>query len=314
MLQKYRTQAMFFSLFYAVLTHASPWFTGPILAPNGNTIPFGHANVEIYGFATSNVGVFNRHWKLATTPAAESYQVNPIISYGLADKFDAQLNLPYADNKSQHRQNDHIGDIAIALGYQALTQQPKEWLPNLRITLQQIFPTGRYEFLDPTQNGVDATGTGTYQTALGFNFQDLSEPFTDHYLRTRLSLVYQYANPVTLHGLSTHGGTQTTHGTYNYGNVASADVACEFTLTQHWVPVIEAFYFHRDTSSFTGTIDLDGVLTTLGHQDVEEFSLAPALEYNFSENYGIIAGAWFVIKGKDAPDFISTIIAFNAFF
>lgn len=30
--------------------NAGPWWTGPLLAPAGHTIPKGHSNLELYGF------------------------------------------------------------------------------------------------------------------------------------------------------------------------------------------------------------------------------------------------------------------------
>ncbi|KTC65801.1 Fe-S protein (plasmid) [Legionella adelaidensis] len=295
--------------------HADPWYTGPLLAPAGKTIPRGHINFEPYIFYTQNTGTFNRHWRLVQSPRSDSTQFLPIFTYGLTDRMDLQFSLPYTRNQNLTRVSDHIGDASVLLGFQVLEQANSQWKPNLRVTLQEILPSGRYDQLEPYNQGTDSTGLGSYQTALGFNFQHLL-PIYDFYLRTRLCLGFVNANAAAVHGLSSYGGTTDTQGKITPGNVASVDLAGELSVTQNWVLVMEGYYFTRSRTHFSGTVGLTpmGVPGIIGHDNVAELSLAPAIEFNFSANYGIIAGAWFSTKGKDAPDFISSVIAFNAYF
>lgn len=303
---------IFFALFSSV--YADPWFTGPLLAPAGKTIPKGHINFEPYVFYTENLGQFNRHWRLSHSPHSDNIQFLPIFSYGLTDRMDFQFSIPYVRNRNRTQTSDYIGDTGLLLGFQVMEQQESKWRPNLRITLQQILPTGRYERLNPLYLGTDSTGLGSYQNALGLNFQHLM-PIYDFYLRTRFCLNFVHAQSVNIHGLSSYGGTVNTKGQIDPGNLMSADLAGELSITQHLVLVMEGYYFNRGNTHFTGLVGLNplGVPGTIGHDDIQEFSMAPAIEYNFTSNYGIIAGAWFSTKGKDAPDFISTVIAFNAF-
>lgn len=291
-----------------------PWFTGPLLAPSGKTIPLGHFNLETYGFYTQNLGMFNRHWKLIHTSSNYNIQLNPLLSYGLADNVDVQFSLPYVFNHNMGQSGKHIGDVSALIGYQALAQ--KSILhPDLRITLQEIFPTGRYNDLNPTESGTDGTGIGSYQTALAFNFQHLSMLGNQYYLRKRMSVNFLYANETKIRGLSSFGGGAGTWGHIKPGNLMSFDLAGELSITKNWVLVMEGYYFYRDATSFSGRrgIKPDGTPADIGHGVIEEITLAPAVEYNFSPQYGIIAGCWFSVKGREAPDFISTVIALNAY-
>ncbi len=42
-----------------------------------------------------------------------------------------------------------------------------------------------------------------------------------------------------------------------------------------------------------------------------QFSIAPAIEYNWNANIGIIFGSWFTLAGKNSTQFTSGVFAFN---
>jgi hypothetical protein len=52
----------------------------------------------------------------------------------------------------------------------------------------------------------------------------------------------------------------------------------------------------------------------LGFDTSIQISLAPAIEYNFNQYFGIICGSWFSIFGRNAAIFRSGIIAFNYYY
>jgi hypothetical protein len=294
---------------------AEPWFTGPLLAPAGNTIPNGHFNLEPYLFYTNNIGSFNRHGKLVHTRSPQTTQVNPVLSFGLTERMDFQLSLPYAINHVHGITRDYIGDVGAIMGFQAFAQGDHRWRPSLRITLQEQFPTGRFDKLNPILKGTDGTGMGSYQTSLTFNFQHQILLWAEHYLCSLLSLNYTVPSSLTLQGISTYGGTPATKGSFNPRNLASIDIAEEFSVTQNWALVMEAYYVSRQASRFHGFSGFltNGFAAQIGAPTSNELSLAPAIEYNFSANYGIIAGVWFAVHGKSSTDFISTVVAFNAY-
>lgn len=291
----------------------TPWFTGPILAASGRTVPLGNVNLEVYGFYTDTFGQFDNRWKKQEI-AHDIYttQLNPILTYGLADNMDVQLNLPYAENRTAGIKNRHLGDVAITLGIQVLRQDQNQF-NDLRMSIQQIFPTGRFEDLNPTNEGTDGTGGGSYQTAIGLNFQKLFL-FGNHHYRQRFTLNYVVAQPVRIHGVSVYSDSHLTRGTIKPGNLTGIDLAGELEITRHWVGVMEAFYFYRTHLTFEGFpgFDDDGNLLDLSQGRVSAITIAPAIEYNFTANYGLIAGVWLPLRGKNFNDFVSTVVAFNA--
>lgn len=299
------------------LAYSSPWFTGPLLAPAGITVPLGHANFEIYGFSTSRSAIFDKNGKKIHVPTLESWQTNPLLTYGLANNIDVQLSVPFTRNHTLGQAAQHIGDTSILLGFQAMKQHPGSVLPNLRVTLQEVIPTGRFDYLNPTDKGVGVTGGGDFQSVLTLTFQELTQLTELHYLRTRLALAYMYSCPHPIHGKSGLGGGPLTRGREYPGDLISADLAGELTLTQQWVAVMEMYYMINQKTSFRGTTGYDEnglLIPTLGNPQLEELSLAPAIEYNFTANYGVIAGVWLAVQGRNAPVFTSAVIAFNAYF
>ncbi len=295
---------LFLFLFAKAAIAAGPWWTGPLLAPSGKTIPVGHFNFEPYGFYTVNPGNFR------------NMQAVPILTAGVANFLDVQTSLAFNYNRFKHQHSTEIGDYSLGMGVQLLRQEGKGWIPDLRMVIQETFPTGRFENLNPNKLGTDKTGSGAYVTTLGFNFQRLWDFENDHYLRTRLTFASSFPSNVTVHGVNAFGGTALTEGRVNPGNSYTLDLACEYSLTQHWVPVFEAVYSHSSPTSFNGSPGFTpgGVVASLGGQGSDQVSLAPALEYNFTESLGVIAGVWLSVTGPHSAKFVSGAVAVNYFF
>ncbi len=303
-----------FTVLNCIPASADPWFTGPLLAPSGVNTALGSFSLETYGYYTQNIGAYNRHMKLSSTTASYTTQISPTIYYGLADRVDTEFNLPYAINRSQKTAGRYIGDVSALLGFQLQEQKEARWRPNIRLTLQEVFPTGPYEQLNPANKGTDGTGLGSYQTELALNFQHLISFSENYSLCTILSLSYLNAQPVQITGLNSYGGNTKTRGKINPGNSMSIDLAGQLSLTKNWVAVMEGYYIIQQGTKFRGFTGADarGLAPAIGYPGYKELSLAPAIEYNFNETYGIIAGMWYSANGKNSPRFKSTIIAFNA--
>ena len=79
---------------------------------------------------------------------------------------------------------------------------------------------------------------------------------------------------------------------------------------------MEGFFWRRTTSSFVGALGYDNVEKNakFAISSEKQATYAPAIEYNYNENFGIIAGYWFSTKGKNSPDFKSYVLALNFYF
>jgi hypothetical protein len=290
----------------------TPLFTGPLLAPSGTTVPKGHVNYEPYFYYTDNTGIYNRQHKVIHTPQTHIFIPAPLVQIGIASFIDFQIITPFNINWSRRQRGGGISDINAGFGFQIFRQKDSKYLPDLRIFVSETFPTGRYDKLNPAKLGTDATGLGTYQTGISFNFQYL-QPIWDIYLRTRLSLAGNYASRVNIQGLSTYGGSRSTLGNISPGANYSVDVAFELSLTRNWVAVFEADYVELSGTNFRGNTGLTPIsrFAIVGRPSEEQITLAPAIEYNFNEQLGIIAGAWLTVDGRNTTKFTSAVIAVN---
>lgn len=316
MSQYLKTTVLFLclSLFFQPL-YADPWFTGPILAPAGHTVPRGHTNFELYGIDAFVNAQFDDNGHAHRVPLFKSLVFNPLLTHGFTDWLDMQLSIPYAFNSTRRVDYHRLADTSVALGLQILEQKDSKWIPNLRLVIQETFPTGKYNGLIPAFYGTDATGLGSYRTLIGLNFQLLNEIYDSHYLRTRLILSSLISSSVDINGVSSFGGSIHTRGTVNPGVEDNIDLAFEYTLTQNWVAVMEGYYSEGQASRFDGILDIlnDGEHPAVGSKQYYEYGLAPALEYNFNGNVGIIGGVWFPIQGKNTSRFMSYVLAINAY-
>ncbi len=295
-------------LLFTNAAFAAPWFTGPLLAPAGRTIPPGHINFEPYSFYTEYV----------SPPSFRNSETSPILTAGVTSFLDVFAFAPYDYSwiKSRQKHGDGIGDLNVGLGLQVLRQKEGNWLPDLRISLLEVIPTGRFDLLNPRKDGTDQTGAGSYQTVVSFNFQKLYTFENEHYVRSRLCIASGIGSPVFVEGLNTYGGNLFTEGTVHPGTNYSIDLASEYTLTQHWVLVMEGLYVHNNATTFRGNPGIlpDGKIGSVGGLHSDMGSLAPAIEYNFTSNFGIISGVWFSVTGPRAAKFIATTIAVNYYF
>lgn len=293
-------------LFFVVeIACASPWMTGPIIAPNGRTIEPGHFNFEPYGFYT----VYPQNFR--------NFETVPILTFGATSFMDILTFVPYDFNWKDNQEGHNVADYSLGFGLQFLREVKNSWLPDLRMVILETFPTGKYDRLDPKKLGTDQTGLGSYQTTISFNFQKLLTLKNDRYLRMRLGLAGSHATEVSVTGVNVFGGDETTKGKERIGNNYSAVLAFEYTLTQNWVPVFEVLFVNSGGTDFSGSTGFSpgGTTDTMaGGAGGNQTTIAPALEYNFNEHLGIIGGVWFPINGPRTGQFKSYTLAINYYY
>jgi hypothetical protein len=306
----------FFLGLFISSVHAEPWFTGPLLAPSGHNIPKGHSNLETYALRIHADGLYNALGQEIQSPLYQTTVINPIFSHGYTDWLDLMLNVPYVINTTRDVHYERLADVAVGAGFQLYEQKGKRDRIDARIFLQEVIPTGRFDHLNPRLLGTDSTGLGSYQTQLSLNLQYLMELFPSHYLRTRLVLSHLRFSSVDLHGLSSYGGSAGTQGRIQPGHENDVDLAFEYTLTQHWVAVMEGYVSQGSESLFNGIFNIEGIggpKDNVGFDRYSEKALAPAIEYNFNENVGIIGGVWFPVAGTNTGHYTTYLLALNIF-
>ncbi|MDF1757684.1 MAG: hypothetical protein P1U74_05245 [Legionellaceae bacterium] len=321
----------------------------------------GHGSFLIRADDANSYSIFDASNNLISIPRVTIDRAIANYVYGLAEDVDAGVNIIYRKNQSGGQSFADLGDTLITLGFQVSRQANSRYLPDFRITIEELFPTGRYNNLIPSEYGTDATGAGSYQTMISFNFARLSELSNNHFLSIHGSFGLNYPSSIPIHGFSIYGGSTTTSGSLTLGKSLFADLAAEYNITQNWAGVIETFIFAQQPSSFSGSISDEGPSGALprfafspppgfgtgenipdtdlnarpflarrafrriifnklmpshlnlgkrgiGNGNNVFFSLAPAIEYNFSAHLGLIGGAWFTVAGKNTPNSVTSIL------
>lgn len=283
-----------------------PWFTGPLLAPSATVDDFKQITWQPYLFVTCNYGAFNSSWKGEKTP--NFWIVQPLLdlTYGIGTFMDLEVTPAFSYQISQGSSAVRMNDTPLFLGIQALRQKQGTWIPDLRIRLQTIFPFGQYEKANPKKHGTDLSGSGSYQMGITFDFQKTFETSPEHYFRLRWSIEsILYPTPVHVRGINAYGGTPHTSGKVYPGRTNTFYLSGEYTITHNWGFAFDTQYIYKTHDRFSGRTGGESV----GHPSSHQISLAPAIEYNYSANFGLIGGAFFSIAGKNATQFASGVIS-----
>jgi len=308
----------------------SPWFTGPLLAPSGHAITSGHFNIEPYLYWTTTNGQYDANGK-AQSIAHHFYNLlfQLPIQIGTTPWMDIQLlpQVSYKQTQSQHA--IRFGDFPIRFDIQLLLDNSYvSWYPAIKLFISETLPTGKYQKLNPQKLGTDISGAGSFSTAAGLVLSKLFRLSGIHFLALRLELGYGYSAPVHVKGFNAYGGGYGTKGVVFPGNNPFAILGLELSLTQRWVFAMDIYDTYTNKTRFKGQTgylapEIGTILNAASPNQIlfmpaamkspssNQLSLAPALEYNWSPNLGIIGGVWFTVAGRNASRFISGVIAFN---
>lgn len=293
----------------------APWLTGPLLAPSSVTVPPGSFNIEPYIFATAYTGVYNEDWKAISSSTfwANDFQVP--IQVGVLSWMDFQITPGFSWNYTEHKGNWALQDLPVVIDIQLYDNEftPGNWMPSVKLVLREIFPIGKYDRLDPAKLGTDAGGLGSWVTGVGLVFGKLTHIRGVHFLNTRLTIQYNIPSAVQLRGFNTYGGGIGTRVNYFPGQNFFIDLGIEWTLAQRWalaIDLVAAYAAKPHFSGFAGT-NPDGSLASFPTVSKIQYSIAPALEYNWSANWGVIGGAWLSVAGRNSPQFVSAVVALN---
>jgi hypothetical protein len=132
-------------------------------------------------------------------------------------------------------------------------------------------------------------------------------------LRMRFNVVPAFSSSVNVHDVSVYGTSTGFRGHATPGASVFVDGAWEYSLTRRWVLALDAVYRHQANTAVTGFNILDPNRSPLqlnsGASDA--FQLAPAIEYSWSRNIGVLLGTRLIPAGRNTPATITPAIAIN---
>lgn len=301
----------------AQISHPQPevpfelWLTGPFLSPTAVNMEPRHPAIEpaIAGFAI--YGQYNDDWKMEKEPTI--WAINPILDYqfGITDRIGIEVLVPYIFNYRDGKTFDHFQDTIVNLGFQLADDIKDTWVPDFRLLIQTLFPSGNFHRLDPDLFGLDQTGQGAIQTGFELAFQKLFY-LPNGFFMLHWSFGYLYPQETKIEGFNAFGGGFDTKGTLRPGETFIAFLSGEYAFTSHWVFAIDFQFFHQTkTSEFRGRLGIDrlGNEAKVGLDPVTQIAATPSIEYNFTSHTGMLFGTWFTIAGRNASAFASLFFA-----
>jgi hypothetical protein len=290
----------------------TPWYTGPLLTSSANNMPPGVINIQPYIYVTDNYASYNskghRHNAVSDTISVQSSNT---IQIGITNLIDITLGLSGTYSQKEKQHSIQYGDTSIALGFQLLNNDKNITDPSIRLILKETFPTGKYNQLNPEKLGLDSGGKGSYDTSTKLCFSKITYLIKNHPMRLRLVAEYSFPSLATVQDFHSYGGAYNTYGKIRPPQLLSGNFSLEYSFTQHLVYAMDIAYSYATNTKFSGTPgnSEDGSIIKNTSPSSKQWSVAPALEYNFNSNLGILAGAWFSIAGKDTDDFLSYVFS-----
>lgn len=292
-----------------------PWYTGPLITGSANNVPEGKWNIQVYLFSTLNHAVYDNDRKSIDVPNIWVLQPLLIVQRGLTSWLDATIG-PQGFFRWRKGENaQEFGDFTLSFGLQVLKQTP--YVPSIRVTIGESFPTGRFERLNPKKAGIDASGIGAYATIVGLFFNKIYWQNPLHPVSVRLAATYEIPNhDVRVKNFNAFGGGFGTDGDVSVGQTLNLDLGVEVSLTQKWVFAMDVAYFYSRETTFKGNPGFDafGNPAIVGGPQSDQLSLAPAIEYNVSEQGGFIGGVWFSVTGRNSANFVSLVLSYTWLF
>ncbi len=284
----------------------NPWYGGPLLTGSGATLPKGLFNIQPYIFVIVDYATFDnsRH----SHSINNLIKINPKLAFavGITDRIDAGVVVEWIHQRQSGKSADHFGDtsLTIDLGIIKETQH----LPALKVFINESFPTGKYEKLKADKVAVDSSGSGSFETTFGLTISKVIWWWLTHPMTMRFAYSYTIPTRVNVKDFNSYGGGIGTNGKVNPGNKFSLGFGYEFSIVQKIVFALDISYEYTNKSTFKGIAKTNnGKVATVGTPSSDILSLAPAIEYNFSQNLSLISGAWFSVWGRNTNNFAGGI-------
>ncbi|PCI76458.1 hypothetical protein COB21_04305 [Candidatus Aerophobetes bacterium] len=283
------------------------WFTGPLLSPTPINMEPGHPAIEPFVTFGSSYGNYDNNWNLQRN--GNEWFINPYldVQFGITNRIGVEFLGSFISNFKQGVSSTRMQDSVILLGFQVANDIKDSWMPDIRVDLQQVFPTGNYRHLDPDNLGVDSTGQGAFQTGTLLIVQKQFYPKMGR-ISVEASTGCLFAADVKIQGLSAYGGGANTDGKVHPGPTLATFFSVEYSISRQWGCGFDSVYTYQGKSTFDG--NTGGPSIVVGFPSSSQFALAPFVEHTFSSNMGILIGSWCTVGGRNARAFASGYFSF----
>ena len=277
------------------------WWAGPMLANSAATLPRGHALFEpyIYDVAAGRAHAFG----------SRTYAL-----YGIADGLTVGLIPVFgftAISGGSGSSGVGLGDFVLFGQRRLSTFRPGRWLPATAVMVQETLPTGRYDRLGRASDGF---GAGVYATTVGLNAQTYFWLPNGRVMRLRVNLTDTIPGRARVDGVSVYGTGSRFHGMAAPGGAFGADVSTEYSVTRRAVLAADVTYRYASSTRVSGAIGGapgDAASFRMDTGSSRSIGIAPAVEFSWTPNLGVLLGAWIIPPGHDTGFSVTPAIAIN---
>lgn len=272
------------------------WWTGPILAPSAGNLPKGHLLFEPYFYDVAATG-------------SRTYGNLSYLLYGLTDRVTVGLMPAFGYMEPTHglpSRHLQVGDLGVVGQIGLRRYHPGHWFPALALNLQETLPTGRHDHLG--ERPADGIGSGTYTTTISLYSQTYFWLPNGRILRARLNVSEAISGIARVNGVSVYGTAAEFSGRARPGAINTTDLGLEYSLTRNWVLALDAASRYQMRTPIAGRSPAP---IRLDQGASEQVIFAPAAEYNFNANLGVIAGARLIEIGRNITRSITPLVAIN---
>jgi hypothetical protein len=271
-------------------------WTGPLLASNAETLPRGHFYTEPYFFDVISGGDHN--------PGSSGF-----YQYGLADNFTVGVQPFFSLGTKRYNRSVAIGDFKLLSQVRLSHFTAAHRVPSVALVMNLVIPTGKDDHLGALKQG---HGSGAFAPEIGVNVQHYFLLGNGRLLRARFNVLKNFPLRHDVSGRSVFGTGADFHGRAKPGSKTSVIAGVEYSVTKEWVL---AFDVERDKWDQTKVVghDASGALVKRTSPKSWNVGFAPAVEYNWSDRAGIIAGVWIVPKGHNTQSSVTPAIAIQRF-
>lgn len=292
-----------------------PWFTGPLLSPSSRVTRVGHVNFEPIYYRTDTNGFYDSKWKKHSTTSFIENDLELYLTIGLTEWMDLLFDPGVVYQACRGQEDFVLDDMEVGFDFQLLKDSPDDYWPAIKLGVREIFPSAKYDHLNPKKFFTDQGGFGSYQTIVflcaGRVFQ-----IREHWLNLRFSVSYNVQSRVHVRGFNLFGGAKNTNAYVYPPQSLAFDLAWEWSLNRNWVIACDmagGFAKKRTFKGFPGRLP-SGQLADFSKGAAASFQIAPALEYNWNSHIGVISGAWFPLIGRNSDAFISWVTGINIYY
>ncbi len=278
------------------------WWTGPMLANSAATLPKGHALVETYAF--------HQIQKDSSLYGSLTY-----LLYGITDKFTIGLK-PMFGMTSSGGDTSRVGfgDLTLHTQYRLTSLDAAPDQPAISVSLQHALPTGRYDQLDTRP--APGLGSGSHATIVALYGQQYFWLANGRPFRTRLNISSTFSREAKIKGGSIYGTHSGFRGRAKPGDLLSLGVSGEYSVNRSWVLALDLIFNHAGTTRVKGfdpPVAVGGLPVPVQYSlgSSQWVSIAPAVEYSWTPNLGVLFGTRFNPRGRNNPASITPAVAIN---